>query len=222
MQTPSYFFSGDYKDFSDYFFSQPHEVKHFRKGEFLWKPGEPYGKIHYILQGAEMLYADHENGRRKIISFHGEGSVFPGYRNIDFRIELSLVTQALCDMQVLEFTLPQFQAMFESNIALSERVVDWYSRFVNLFIFETTHQEYNSSLVKLCNLLYLLTEKRPSAASAIDLTQDELAEILGLSRVQLTRLLSELRTMGIITTARGSVKVDDLPSLKALCSSETV
>lgn len=222
MQTPSYFFQGDYKDFEEYFLSQPHEVKCFRRGEYLWKPGEPYNHIHYILKGSEILFADHESGRRKIISFHGEGTVFPGYRNIDFRIELSLVTQALTDMEVLEFTKPQFRSMFEANTALSKRVVDWYSRFVNLFIFETTHQEYNSSSGKLCNLLYLLTAKQPSMTAGIGLTQSQLSEILGLSRVQLTRALSELRRLGIISTSRGRVVVEDFAALEELCSSEAV
>lgn len=51
--------------------------------------GQPYEKIHYIISGIEMHYSDHENGKRKIISFHGAGTVFPGYRQNDYKIELS-------------------------------------------------------------------------------------------------------------------------------------
>ena len=64
---------------------------------------------------------------------------------------------ALSEIRVLEFTIPQFRAMFESNVALAEQVVNWYAMYVNRFLFETVHQEFNSSRVKLCNLLYLLT-----------------------------------------------------------------
>lgn len=62
-----------------------------------------------------MNYADHESGRRKIISFHGPGTVFPGYHTNNFRVELSLTTVALSEMEVLEFTVPQFKAMFEGT-----------------------------------------------------------------------------------------------------------
>jgi len=43
------------------------------------------------------------------------------------------------------------------------------------------------------------------------MTQDELAELLGLSRVQLTRGLSALRQQRIISTSRGAIRVLDLP-----------
>ena len=169
MLTPRYFFAEDFRlhiaqDAHRRFpgrqnlhsiLSQPHVRRTFRRGDYLWAPGEPYEKLHYIISGTAVHFADHETGRRKIISFHGPGTVFPGYRNQDFKIELSLITVALSDMEVLEFTLPQFQQMFESNTALSEQVVNWHAMYINRLLFETVHQEYNSSFVKICNLLYL-------------------------------------------------------------------
>ena len=78
MLTPRYFFSGDFRQFYEYFLSQPHEKRYFQKGDYLWKPGSPYGNLYYIVSGAAVHGAEHENGHRKIISFHGPGTVFPG------------------------------------------------------------------------------------------------------------------------------------------------
>ena len=223
MLMPRYYFAEDFRPFQDYFLSQPHTEKTFQKGGLLWEPGRPYEKIHYILSGAAMHYALHESGRRKIISFHGPGTVFPGYRQNGYRIECTLATQALSDMRVLEFTVPQFTAMFVSSPALSRQVVNWYSMYINRFLFETIHQEFNSSLVKLCNLLYLLTVNQPANSGlVIEMTQEELADILGLSRVQITRELTALRRRGIISTTRGKLTVSDLPALVRLCTDETV
>ena len=141
MLTPRYFFSQDFRQFQDYFLSRPHRKRTFQKGDCLWEPGHPCEKIHYFLSGAAIHYADHESGRRKIISFHGAGTVFPGYHRTDYRIELSLVTTALTEIRALEFTVPQFQEMFETNTALSEQVVNWYAMYVNRFLFEAVHQE---------------------------------------------------------------------------------
>ena len=219
MLTPRYFFSDDFRQFEAFFLSHPHTERTFRKGDFLWEPGRPCERLHYILSGAAVHYADHESGRRKIISFHGAGTVFPGYHRSDFKIELSLATEALSETRTLEFTVPHFQEIFESSNAFSEQVVNWYSTYVNLLLFEAVHQEYNSSLVKICNLLYLLASP-PSCT--LDLTQEELAGLLGLSRVQLTRGLGELRSRGIISTARHRIRVLDLSLLAELCSSETL
>ena len=147
----------------------------------------------------------------------------PGYHTIDFKIELSLVTVALSEISVLEFTVPQFKEMFEHNSALSEQVVNWYAMYVNRFLFETIHQEFNSSQIKLCNLLYLLTMNQPaSSGTVIEMTQSDIADILGMSRVQVTRELTELRNKGILSTTRGKLTVTDLSALAALCTDETV
>lgn len=144
MLTPRYFFADDFRQFYGYFLSQPHVKRTFQKGDYLWKPGQPHQKIHYIISGAAIHFSDHESGRRKIISFHGDGTVFPGYHQYDFKIERSLITVALSGMKVLEFTKEQFQKMFETNTALSNQVVNWYAMYINRFLFETVHQEYNS------------------------------------------------------------------------------
>ena len=215
MLMPRYYFAEDFRPFQDYFLSQPHTEKTFQKGGLLWEPGQ---KIHYILSGAAMHYALHESGRRKIISFHGPGTVFPGYR-----IECTLATQALSDMRVLEFTVPQFTAMFVSSPALSRQVVNWYSMYINRFLYETIHQEFNPTRIKLCNLLYLLLMNRPAASGpAIGMTQEELADILGMSRVQVSRELSALRKQGILSTGRGGLTVTSPLKLARLCTSETV
>ena len=124
---------------------------------------------------------------------------------------------------MLEFTIPHFQAMFESNAALAEQVVNWYAMYVNRFLFETVHQEFNSIRVKLCNLLYLLTMNQPANSGlVIEMTQEDLADILGISRVHITRELTELRRMGILTTMRGRLTITDFPALVGLCTNETV
>ena len=223
MLTPRYFFSGDFRQFYEYFLSQPHEKRYFQKGDYLWKPGSPYGNLYYIVSGAAVHGAEHENGHRKIISFHGPGTVFPGYHQADYKIGLSLSMSALSELEALEFTREQFRDMFEADSRLRGQVVNWYSMYVNRLLFETVHQEYNASLVKICNLLYLLTEGQPAwPGPGVEMTQAELAELLGLSRVQLTRGLSELRAKGIISTSRGKIQVLEPAALAALCTWEVL
>ena len=223
MLVPRYYFADDFCAFYQYFLSQPHTERIFQKGDYLWKPEQPYDRIQYYVSGASVHFSDHESGHRKIISFHGPGTIFPGYHTTDFRIELSLSTTALSNIKVLEFTIPQFKAMFESNAALAENVVNWYSKYVNRFLFETIHQEFNSSQVKLCNLLYLLTMNQPANSGlTIEMTQENIADLLGMSRVQITREVTDLRSKGILATARGRLTVTDIRALASLCTEETM
>lgn len=223
MLTPRYYFADDFCTFHEYFQNQPHTKQHFSKGEYLWKPGQPYDRVQYYESGVSMHFSDHESGYRKIISFHGPGTMMPGYHTNDFRIELSLTTIALSDIDVLEFTIPQFKKMFDSNAKLANGVVNWYAKYVNRFLFETIHQEFNSSQVKLCNLLYLLTMNQPANSGlVIEMTQEEIAGILGMSRVQVTRELTDLRSKGIVSTTRGKLTITNLSALVSFCTEEAM
>lgn len=53
-------------------------------------------------------------------------------------------TVALSEITVLEFTVPQFKAMFGANTTLTENVVNWYSKYVNRFLFEIIHDTVGS------------------------------------------------------------------------------
>lgn len=223
MLTPRYLFQDDFSQFYEYFLSQPHEKRSFSRGSLLWEPDEPFLRIHYIVSGISRTYVEHENGHRKIVSFHGGGTVFPGYHSQDFKIEKSIITQALSDMEVLEFTKADFCRMFENNKLLNARLVEWFSMYVNLLLYETAHQEYNSSFIKLCNLLYLLlTNAGGSQSSIIDITQEDISDILGISRVNLTRSLARLREEHIILTHRKRITVTDPSALARYCSLETL
>ena len=223
MLTPRFFFTEDFRKFQQYFLEQPHRKRAFRQGDYLWEPGAPFQTIHYILSGIAQNYVEHENGHRKIISFHGSGTVFPGYHQQDYKIERSIITKAISDMQVLEFTKAEFQKMFEENSKLTAAVVEWFSMYVNLLLYDTAHQEYNHSFLKLCNLLYLLLgENREGQHAPLKITQADLADLLGISRVNLTRGLTELRIQNIVSTRRKQITVVDLDALKKYCSAETL
>ena len=205
MLIPRYYFSNDYRDFYEYFLTQPHTVKIFRKDEYLWNYGDPITHIYYIISGAARTTLEHENGSRKISSFHGEGTVFPGFHRSVFKIEQSIATRAVTDMETLCFTGAAFLEMLSEN-----------SRLI-------AHQDYNSSFVKLCNLLYLFTQNSPGGRTdRIDLTQENIAEILTVTRVNAARSLGRLRDEKIIVPHRRWIEIIDQKALEAYCSLETL
>lgn len=223
MQTPRYIFADDFSTFETYFKSVPGRRRSFKKGDSLWAAGQPFSPVYYILSGLALTCIHHEEGHRKILSFHGKGTVFPVYHGNRFKIERSIATQALEDVEALEFSPPQFRRMMEESFPLTETVIDWYASYVNLLLYETAHQEYNSAFIKLCNLLYLLAEKKETEAGpVIYLSQEELADILAANRVNLSRNLSRLRQEGVIATSRKQIRILRPDLLAARCSSETL
>lgn len=221
--TPKYIFAGDFASLSEYFHSSPHKEVSFRKGDFLWEPDEPYDRLHYIISGVVQNYLAHESGHRKILSFHGAGTVFPGFHYQHYKIEKSLLSVALTHVKAWEFTQEEFAEMFSHNPQLVRCVIDCFSSYTNLLIYDSAHQEYNNSLIKLCNLLYLLLSSEAGQQNYWhELTQESLADILGVSLINVSRSIAELRKRGIIATNRKHITILDKGALMALCSGETL
>lgn len=223
MLIPRYYFADDYADFYEYFLSHPHIRKRFRKHEYLWAPGEPLTHVYYIISGIALTSLEHEDGFRKISSMHSKGTLFPGCHQVEFKIEQSIVTTALSEMEVLSFTKTEMLRMFYENRELSVRMLNWYAAYINLLLYESAHQEYNSTFIKLCNLLYLFSQNGPEGSGPnIYLTQENIAEILTTTRVNIARSLARLRDEKIIIPHRKWIELSDLNRLASYCSRETL
>lgn len=223
MITPRYYFANDFLQFHDYLKEQPHTIKQLQNGEYLWAPNEPLTHTYYIETGIIETMVEHEDGHQKILSFHGGGTVFPGCHQANYKIEQSIVSRALSDVTVMSFLRDDFYAMFQSNKELNAQVFEWYAMYINLLIYETAHQEYNNTFLKLCNLLYLFSKHTASVRSnRIDLTQETIAHILTVNRVNVAKNLARLRKEKIIKTHRSWIEVIDFEALKSYCSNETI
>lgn len=223
MLIPRYYFSNDYKCLYDYFLTQPHRELTVKKNEYLWKPGDFIRSVYYIKSGICVTSATHEDGHQKILYFHSSGSLTPGFHKTQFKIEKSLTTRAISDMQVLEFSQQDMYHMFLTNQTLSAITFETYAKLINLLIYETAHQEYNNSFIKLCNALYLFTQNSPDGFSKrIELSQDNIADILTLNRVNVAKCLARLRDEGIIISHRKWIEIIDFNKLECYCSQETL
>lgn len=223
MNIPRYYFSGEFAELYEYFLSQPHTTKTFRKNEYLWGPGELLEKVYYIQSGIAQTVVEHENGFQKILHFHSSGTIYPGCHQTSFKIERSILTKALSDVETLVFSREDFYGMFKENSRLNSLCLEQYAAYINLLIYEAAHQEYNNSFIKLCNLLYLFSQNSYSQdACKIDLTQENIADILTINRVNAAKCLSRLRDEEIIISHRKWIEIRDLPALKGYCSMETL
>lgn len=221
--TPHYIYRNDFSAFRGRLAALPHTLRTFGAGEALWMPDEYIERVYYIERGIVKTALHDEDGTKKTLFFHGVNSVFPGCHRTQFAIERSLVTTAVTTVSALEFRLTQVQDLLQRDPDFAQAMLESYARYVNLLIFESAHQGHHHALMKLCNLLYLLArDVAPDGAGprCIPFSQEELAEILLLNRVSVTRLLSHLREEGAVDTRRGAIAIVDEERLLAHCSLE--
>lgn len=219
---PKYYFSGEYEALYPELLSLEHTEEIFHKDNLLWNIGEPITKVFYFRSGLAQTYVEHEDGHRKILSFHGTGTIFPGVQKSDYKIERSIAIKALTDVVTTAFERDSFYQFCIKNPALMAQLIEHQSAYINMLIYDAAHQRYNDTFLKLCNFLFLISENNIDGCHSVTITQENIADTLGVGRNHVTKCLSRLRQENIIQLKRRCIKILDLDKLAAYCSLETL
>lgn len=223
MKEPSYIYANSMARFREGLASSvPNVPMSFAKGDYVWELGKYIDRVYYIDAGVIKTSVVHEDGYTKTLYFSGRGSVYPGCHDTQFNIEKSLVSTAVVPVQALSFRRSDFLAYAKRTPELMAALLELYATWINLHIYESAHQEYNSAFRRLCNVLYLISNSDGRISSRIELTQQDLADILALERENVSRFLSRLRKEGVVATGRGWLEVTDPDTLLDYCSLETL
>lgn len=223
MLVPRYYYANTYDEFCEWLQSKPHEIRKYRKNDILFSYSEPIRDIFYIKSGIAEVTLLHEKGHEKILSFHSNGSIFPGCHDLDFKIERSIGMRAVTDIEVMVFRSSDFNRYLDENQALFRTMYNWYASYINLLLYESAHQEYNNSFTKLCNMLYLIAVNSDEPVQhEIRFTHEELSKVLSVYRSNISRYLSKLRKEGILATHHNRIEITDLESLQNYCTLETI
>ena len=222
MITPRYYFNGDFIKYENILRSIKHTVETCHKGDVLCDVDSNFQCSYYILKGSLKLSVLHGSGREKVISFYGPGNLEPLYYPIEFQLEKSLIYTAMNDVEVWVFNKKDIGKLAKENNDFNTSLLEGMVKLVNLLICDMSSALYDNGLIKISNFLYSYYIAGNRKENAIELTQDELASVAGMNRINTAKHLKELRERGIIKTERNKIVVLKLEELHKLCSDEFV
>lgn len=222
MIKPRYYFSEDFRKYEAALRSIKHTVEHYHKGDILCDVDSSFEKIYFILAGTLRLSVLHDSGHEKIISFYGPGTIQPYYYPIQFQLEKSLIYTAMNDVEVLVFKNKDIGEFSKHDNIFTTSLLEGMVKLVNILICDMSSSLYDKSLIKICNFLYSYYTAQNRKDNAVELSQDELASVVGMNRINTSKYLKTLRDQGIIKTERNKITILNLPKLYELCSDEFV
>lgn len=159
------------------------------------------------------------------MSYHGPGTMYPLIRcGVHFGLENNLFFQALTDMEVMAFSKGEVMGLMQENGAFLEQTVMLFNRYINLLVCRIMEREHGDALTAVSNLLYILfcDNFYSCHANELIISQREIAEITGTTRVHTNRILQDLVSSGSITTQSGRIFLHDLEKLKQTCSQDVI
>ena len=94
----------------------------------------------------------------------------------------------------------------------------WFSRYADCLlaqVFQTAACNATHTILQR-TAKWLLAASSRTARSQFELTQEQLAQLLGVGRTFVTRTLRPLREAGVIATRRGVITIHDEPALRRM------
>lgn len=188
----------------------------YHKNDTIINVGDKVEKLYYLKQGTVRLYLVNSEG--DLLFYHikpgttfGEAAFF---NQVPAKIRAIAIDESIIYAFPKDIILTYFNKQDEFFKLLFKAISS------KIYLITTLFENISNadSKVKLSRLLYILASSDENLKKIIKLTHDELALMLGIHRVTISRNLSKLKKEGVITTRRHTITINDIEKLKSQLS----
>ncbi|MDK2823371.1 MAG: family transcriptional regulator, cyclic receptor protein [Clostridia bacterium] len=173
-----------------------------KKGTILISPGERSNYLYYILRGNLKTCMVSYDGQEKIFAILGSNTLVYEGTLLNNNISSVLVT-ALDNCEVVSFNEEQLQSILSNDPEATLDLLNYLHLKYKMLV--SLHQGllFCSPPQRLCRLLCILADNfgerlKNNVIIHLRLTQNQLAELLGVSRVTISHILKEMRQQEIL------------------------
>jgi CRP-like cAMP-binding protein len=199
--------------------SLPHTVRKLAAGAHVVRDGDPAEQCCLLLSGFAYRYKITGEGGRQIISFH-VASEYLDLQNSFLGIADHSV-QMLTEAEVALIPSAIFQELALTRPALSRAL--WIDTLIDASIFRewVVNVGRRDSRARIAHLLCEFSLRLEAAGLAsnhhyeLPMTQEQLADAVGLTSVHVNRVLKQLGEEGLIRRNRRSITIEDWERMRA-------
>ncbi len=181
-------------------------TQHYQKGQVIYQEGSPAMGLYCVYQGKIKLSKAGGDHKEQIVQLYREGDVL-GYRALLAGTRYTSSAVALEDCVVCLVPRPDFLRLVQANAQFATALMQLLARSLGRAEEHMLHLAYKPVRERLAGaLLFVMQTFRREGEELpfrIALGREDLAALVGTAKETVSRLLSELKEMGIITT-RGS------------------
>ena len=222
MKLSDIYYDSHFSEFEE-LFRQNGTIVHFQKGASI--PTDYKVKnIYYTVKGLSKYFFVHENGSEKVTGIFGHGTLIPyslclPVSEKNFVYKDYFKSRTLTDVLAICLKQSTYHELFEKTPELRTANYDWIAFQHSRYEFETFFLSNCGAFTKVCNFLYTnISLYDIYRKNGLTLTQDDIGDIIGESRLEVARAFRNLRDMNVISTSRGYVSVLDQEKLAQLTS----
>lgn len=188
-------------------------VRRFAKGELILQRGDTAREFWYIESGVVQIGRYSVDGKLTLFALLGPGESF-GEQG--FLGEFPRMVDAIAgnETRLIEIGEAELLAAIESDASVARIMLKAMANMVQQ-AFDLIDAGRNLSTVERVSQALLQLRSEEDSDVAIPVTQQELSELVGVSRISLGKALGRLETAGVIKRHYGRIMVPDWNALLA-------
>lgn len=193
----------------------------FSRGQTVFQEGDPVRNVFLLTSGNAKITRFGDNGTKVILRLVGHGELvdmigFSEQSNHCSTAEaLSNSTAFVWDTKVFETITIRFRVVRRNLLHIvSERLQELEERYREVSL-EKVSTRLSRQLVRL-----FTQGRRTNGTNEINLSREELAQLIGTTLFTVSRLLSEWTERGVVRARRQTVSVQDMEALRELANCE--
>ncbi|PWT96769.1 MAG: Crp/Fnr family transcriptional regulator [Bacteroidetes bacterium] len=192
----------------------------YHKGDVVFREGAVPDGIFFIRKGKVKKYKKDKNGREQIIYVANSGELI-GYHAILSESRYPDSAAALEESTIAFIPKADFEKVLEHSDVLGKRLLKTLSHEFAVLINSLTVQTQKSVRERLALQLVVLREKyknnfQPGLPVEINMSREDLANLVGTARENIVRILSEFKEAGILATKGRTIIILDVKKLIAI------
>ncbi len=187
-----------------------------KRGATIFTKGDPGGSLFFIVSGSVKIGVSSADGRGAVFNFINANEIFGEIALLD-GLERTADATANTDCELLVIDRRDFIPFLEQQPHLATKLIEllcarirWISDHVEQVIFP----ELSSRLAKA--LLRLAEKQDVSENPKLSITQQDISEMVGMSRESVNKQLQEWVEQKLVRVQRGAITLIDVDTLKTL------
>jgi len=193
--------------------------RRYQAGVPIWLDGDPPTHTFIVLSGLVKVSRSSVDGREIIIELRGQGTILGELASIDSSPRSAALT-AIEDVEALVVQADMFRRLLLENGPIAFAVLEVVAHKLRQATDRRLEAGVGNAQARLCSRLVELAGGAPVADDGSievksPLTQQELADWIGVSRDAVVLAMRHIRELGWVETGRRTIRVLDLDALKA-------
>lgn len=178
------------------------KVKSYRAAETIYIQDDMGDTLYYVKAGRVKVYILQEDGTEKILSIHEHGGFFGETTAID-QFPRPCCASAMVNSEIIAITKEELIKLNQLNMDVSLAIFQSLTRKIRMLSFQIHDMAFLEAEQRIIHMLLKLaadfgTTTAEGVKLSVSFTDQELAGLVGVCRVTVTKTLNSLKRQGLI------------------------